>query len=291
LKKILLILIAITIILPTQSIASNIQKNTSYEKNNTNICNTEKNKWVVIITAGEPEQDQKNVNQLKNILDNQGYNKENILELIEENATRDEILTTPFEWLNQRVQQEDLIIFYFCMHGGTTEDQQPLDEPDGTDEFLVAYKKPDDENTRRIIDEELTPKFNSINCNNIFIIIEACYSGGMIDGDADIQGDKRIIITSASKDESSYPFFLKNQWLFPYYMFKGLNGAADINNDKTITAEESYEYAKKYTMIRSFFYGIFLIIFHKSIFMQHPKIYDGWPTIQNNEEELEIIKL
>ena len=133
------------------------------------------------------------------------------------------------------------------------------------------------------------PFLRQIKSENIVIIFEACYSGGMIDGANDLKKTGRIIMTATKEDETSYGFFLKKSWLFPYYLLKGLRGRADKNCDGFITVEEAFEYAKFYTIRRSTIYAYLLFIFHRALFIQHPQIYDGWPSEGNNKEELKLI--
>lgn len=260
------------------------QINNSIKKENNRVL------WAVFVTVGEPERDGKNTQDLYDILLKNGWNEENILIIQEEKATKEEIYKIP-DWLNDNgLNEEDLLLFYFSMHGGKTQDKEPYDEPDGMDEFLVPYKEGQDNGTN-ILDDELSLVFNEIQSNNMLIIIEACYAGGMIDGYNDLKKTGRVIITSCGKNESSYPIFLKKTWLFPFYYIKGLNGPADKNQDNMISAEESFNYARIRTIRRSTIYAVLLFIFHKSLFIQHPQIYDGWPSEQNNNEELNFINL
>jgi hypothetical protein len=247
--------------------------------------------WAVFITFGEPQRDEKNTRDLYDILINQGWKKDNIYFLQEEDATKEAILTTPI-WLNNHgADEDDLILYFFSMHGGRTEDIPPLDEPDDMDEFIVPYKEEKLDVYDNIFDEELASAFESIKSEKLILIFETCYSGGMIDGVNDLRKSDRIILTSSSEKESSYPVFLKKSWLFPYYLIKGLTGPADANSNGIISVEESFKYAEEFTIKRSTIYAYLLFIFHRSLFIQYPQIYDGWPSEENNEEELEWIKV
>lgn len=270
------------------SSSQSIAITSNYTINSNESTFNDSNYWAVLITAGEPKRDEKNARDLYNILINHGWNKNNIYYLKENEATKEAILTVP-DWLNDHeINKEDLIIFYFSMHGGRKEDVPPLDEPDNMDEFLIPYEQ-EKLNLNEILDEELASMFEEIETENLVIIFETCYSGGMIDGTNDLKKTGRVIMTSAKEDESSYPIFLTKSWLFPYYLIKGLKGLADKNCDGYISAEEAFKYAKIRTIIRSTVYGYILFIFHKKLLNQHPQIYDGWPSEENNEEELKLI--
>ena len=281
-RLILIISIFILIISSYESIAVN-----SNHLTNPNKKIIDNNLWAVLITAGEPPRDNKNAGDLYNILINHGWDENNIHYLKENQATKEAILNTS-DWLNDHgADEDDLVLFFFSMHGGRKDDVPPLDEPDDLDEFLIAYKQEKSDN--HILDEELALMFEEIKSQNLVIIFETCYSGGMIDGANDLKKTGRIVITSTKEDESSYPIFLIQSWLFPYYLIKGLRGKADKNYDGYITAEEAFEYAEIRTKLRSTMYGYLLFIFHRHLKIQHPQIYDGWPSDENNEEELILL--
>jgi len=157
------------------------------------------------------------------------------------------------------------------------------------DEYLITYPQGQDNQNNNILDEELASAFDKIKSKNIVMIFETCYSGGMIDGSYDLRKSGRVILTSSKEDESSYPIFLLKSWLFPHYLINGLRGKADTNSDGYVSAEEAFNYAKIRTIRRSTIYAFLLFIFHKSLLIQHPQIYDGWPSEENNKRELKLV--
>jgi hypothetical protein len=254
------------------------------------ILENESNIWLVIISIGDVKRDSYGEESFSELLIRNGVPDKNIKKLIEENATKQKILNDPFEWLiNNNVKEEDIVIFFFSMHGSKIQDQYPYDEPDGYDEFIIPYDYKN--NNNYILDEELNMSFNSLELKNLLLIFETCYSGGMIDGKRDLSFSGRVIITSSKANESSWPMYLRNRWLFPNFLFKGLSGAADLNNDMKISAEEAYKYAEYPTIKRSsifaFIYSLIPFIPHE-FSPQHPQIFDGWPSIQNNDDELNL---
>ena len=270
----------------------NIDDNSNYYDKNS-ILNNESEIWLIVITVGEIERDSNNVNDLIEVLLSNGYSISNILMLIEENATKNKILNEPFEWLQSNdIRDEDIVLFYFSMHGDRIEDKIPIDEPDNYDEYLVPYDYEMENNY--ILDEELSEKFELLDINNLIVIFETCYSGGMLDGDSDIKKSGSIILTSCDYNESSWPKFFGNKWLFPHYLFKGLMGDADLNNDFIITVEESFLYAEKLTFFRSSILAMiysFIPFIPHGFYPQNPQIYDAWPSIEENDQELPLIFL
>lgn len=285
-KKRILILFIITMIVLCNNF--NVLSSSINQKLDTCEYNSS---WAVLISVGEPKRDLKNIEDLKELLLDNGWIEENIFIYVEDEATKEAILNTPQMLVDKGLKEEDLVLFYFSTHGGKTEDVEPFDEPDNIDEFIIPYKLDNQNFSKNILDDELALAFECINSDKIALIFEACYSGGMIDGSSDLKKAGRVIITSTDVNETSYPIFLRKTWLFPFYLIKGLNGPADINKNGEVSAEEAFVYAKKRTIIRSTIYGFFLYIFHKSLFIQHPQIYDGWPSEGNNLEELKLIDI
>ncbi|MCK5300807.1 MAG: hypothetical protein KAJ21_02810, partial [Thermoplasmatales archaeon] len=78
------------------------------------------------------------------------------------------------------------------------------------------------------------------------------------------------------------------------FLFKGLSGPADLNGDMVISVEEAYIYAETPTIKRSailaFVYSFIPFMPH-DFFPQHPQIYDGWPSHEDNDEELHLVNL
>jgi hypothetical protein len=284
-KKIISLILIFSLVLSYSSLA--FGQRLTNEKQNKTINN--KIRWAVIITVGEPERDQSDANALIEILKHNYWEEDNILYLKENEVSRNSLFDTP-NWLNSRgCDENDLVLFYFSTHGAQKEDIAPFDEEDGLDEFIMIYKNEEQE-YEHILDDELSLLFNQIVSKNLLIIFETCHSGGMIDGANDLISDNRIIITSSDADESSYPFFSKDSWLFPYYFLKGLRGDADLDSDGYITAEEAFEYSRDLTVKKSTIYSFFFLIFHKSLFIQHPQMYDAWPSVNNNVKEMILVK-
>ena len=118
----------------------------------------------------------------------------------------------------------------------------------------------------------------------------------MIDGQYDLKNSGRVILTSSSENESSWPIYIPKQWLFPYYLFKGFqSNFADINDNSISENEtllEAYQYAKSRTIFRSSILATlfsFIPFIPHDFVPQHPQLYDGWPSFDNNSIELQLI--
>ena len=251
------------------------------------------NYFSVIITAGNENTDKRDVNSLVTTLVSHGWKESNIRVFSEEKATKKAIMTMPFEWLDSLGYQEtDVLLLYFSMHGGQTQDYYPFDEPDTKDEYLVPYDGDPDNESSILLDDELGIKINTLRFNNIIIIFEACHSGGMIDGSRDLCESGRVILTSCKADEYSWGLSIQKHWMFPYYLLRGLSGNADMDGDDWVSAEEAFNYAEKPTIVHSALKSV-LYLLHPFARLgpQHPQLYDAWPNADNNQDDLKIITL
>jgi parallel beta-helix repeat protein len=256
-------------------------------------------KWAVVIACSggltyerHERCDRNDVRELTQLLKKNGWDKNHILLLQEEEATKEAILDNSFQWLTDNGEDEDdLIFFFFSGHGYYhTEDQPPLDEPDGRDEVInpwdpdIAGWNPD----VFIVDDTLSAKFDTLQSHNIVIVIHTCHAGGWIDGESDLCDSGRVVLVACGVDEASCMMKYPVHWLFAYYLIQGLTGHADENNDKRITAEELLRYTIEPVQFRS---KIFNWITSGVATIQHPELYDGWPSEENNAEELTLIEL
>ena len=248
--------------------------------------------WAVISAVGNNPhqiiQCSRDLKAIYNVMINHGWNDENIKVLLEEEATKEAIIGS-FQWLNESGEDEDDVIFFFSnSHGYYMDDQPPLDEPDGKDGFILPFDCDWETWDNCILDDELAVEFDKLKSKNIFIVIDSCHAGEFIDGSSDLCKSGRVVLTGCDVEELGGPLLVRMRWLFPYYFTKGLNGPADKNNDNFVSAEETFSYAKLPVMIRS---TLFNLIRSQTLETQHPQIYDGWPSEENNGEELNLIDL
>lgn len=228
--------------------------------------------WALIIEAPGWAYASLDATVFYNMLIKRGWVEDNIKTLIgEENATRENILQA-IEWLDLKEDSDDVVLIIFAAHGGNIKDEQPLDEPDGYDEYFYLSRG------SKITDDELGVLLKNFSSTNMLVIFNSCKSGGMIDGDADLRKSGRVVLTACKANEDSYGLQPFGKSIFITTLTDGFNGLADSDNNKRVTAEEAFKYAAPLTTKLSF--G-----------KQHPQIYDGYPTEENNEYELNIIDL
>ena len=291
-KKILILIITMllltSITIPVVGI-KNETKKTAYKIKSNKMSDIEKNpddyteNWALLILscplilAGYKLLFNDTIHIYRNLVKH-GWKRSNIkiVDLFGVTASKKRIIDG-INWLESMEDEDDKVLIYFSLHGGNLTDTEPLDEPDGMDECIGAPFG------KIITDDELGALFNKFDSKQIIAIFSSCHSGGMIDGDMDLKGDGRVILTACRPYEFSFEYGYGSNTAFSYFIIEGLKGAADKNQDKNISAEELFDYAKVETIKH-----IDSCILHD---LQHPMGYDGYPSEDNNESELHILNL
>jgi hypothetical protein len=174
------------------------------------------------------------------------------------------------QWLRDTETATTVSLIFYSGHGDQVADDNG-DETDGHDEVLLCS------NLSFIRDDELKTLLDSFE-GAVVVIIEACYSGGMPallvnkTGDygltTELSGTNRIIMTSSLEGQSSHGA-AGYYSLFPLYVLAGWDGPADADQDNTITAEETFNYASAEVLN--------WINIHQPGWIQTPAIFDNYP--------------
>jgi len=256
---IVLILVG-TIFLPIQStpLQAGILQNPSK-------TGTDTQYWALLVGVGKyaenPEQNRPDMileaNDFKDLLLQSPWWSEDHIEILTaENATRSNILAG-FRWLIKQASADDVVVVYLSTHGNYLPfDIPPRDEADNADEILATYWGFAYNNTF-INDDTINILLNQLKSNNVCLIVDSCYAGGLNDHWKLLKSSPeqhRVIIMGSCEDELSY------SGGFAPYVIDGLRGYGDSNGDGVVTAEEVFIYAQP-----------------RSFQQQHPTIYDGYP--------------
>ncbi|PZC53125.1 hypothetical protein LH53_00745 [Mesotoga sp. TolDC] len=170
------------------------------------------------------------------------------IELIE-NPTLTSLKVNILEWASKN-EPGDTLILYYSGHGYSMEN----------DTYLI----PSDINTRYI--EETAYNFTTglktiseyISAKDVLIIIDACYSGSLVNDDRpltnakikegtieEISKDKGYVFLLSSKSNETSKERPEGGGQFTYYLLKGIEGEANTDNDEEITVSEVYDYLKE----------------------------------------------
>lgn len=222
-KKILVIgIIAMLICVGMAPIVSSniVLRNIEEEKNLTAQGGTEY--WAVIVAVAKYKNPDYTLpipkERLKvlyySLLEAKNWDKNHIILLINEDATRDNILDA-LDTMAKKVDFNDVFLFAFMGHGSAVPDEYPFDEKDGTDEVICPYDIYRDENGNLhnyITDDELNRKFTKIegivfkHTKGLLLIFESCLSGALVDKKWHLNIDGKTFIKQEGLDSFTSEF-------------------------------------------------------------------------------------
>ncbi len=166
--------------------------------------------------------------------------------LIDEDATRNNILMTLKETL-LKADKNDVIVFYYSGHG-----------LDGS--FIpVDY----DGFNNRLLHDEIKSIFEQSQAKHKIIFADACYSGSLLAMKAPFHQMIKKYYESFEHTKGGLAFFTSSQGaeisledgglrqgIFTHFLIRGLNGEADVDRNKIVTINELYTFVKKH--VRSY---------------------------------------
>lgn len=228
--------------------------------------------------------------QLKVLYDSlitaENWDEDNIILLLNENATKQNIIDA-FDEMANLVTQNDIFLFSWSGHGSQVldddGDEKAYDPNDTYDEVICPYdcERVDDVLTNYFRDDELDEYFSNITAQGQCLLFESCYSGGLVDknGDGiitkeetdvlnddflrdvdgqemettDINGTNRVVIMSSQPDNTSRGSFLLGFPLITCMAIAFMGRAKDTDNDGWISAEEAFEMASPPFYIQQYF--------------------------------------
>jgi len=180
-----------------------------------------------------------------------GVNKQNINLLVNEEATVVKTDKAVSLWLKSKIKKNksDLIIF-FAGHG--------LASSDGKELYLLPQDGNPDRLERTALSRtDLFKEIISLNPKSVTMFLDTCYSGvsrdeqmllasarpvRIVANDQEGIPDNFTIFSASQLDQISSGLKEANHGIFSYYLMKGLEGKADINQDKKITNGELLAY-------------------------------------------------
>lgn len=112
-----------------------------------------------------------------------GFREDNILMVLDKNATRDNIINNFKSWLINGTKEGDMVFFYYSGHGTQVPDQN-FDEEDGLDEALCPYDVVPEgarniDEAKIILDDEMGVMFRKLRGRDVIVIIDSCHSATM----------------------------------------------------------------------------------------------------------------
>lgn len=167
----------------------------------------QKHALIIAISDYAPETKWKTINSkndapiIEKALIHRGFNKKDIHSYVDDRLTKERILNLLTTHLVEQVDSGDVVYFHFSGHGQqiATQPNEPYPDPDGLDECLVPYDAPSVNHimkdgkkipydySRHIRDKELRDILKESRAKlgpngNLFVVIDACHSGGATRG-------------------------------------------------------------------------------------------------------------
>jgi len=128
--------------------------------------------------------------------------------------------------------------------------------------FLCSYDSIPSTPNNYYVDDLLDSKLDLLNCDERYVVLDACNTGGMI---PEIQEIGRYIMTACQDDEFSLEDPSLQHGVFTNFFLESFDSATDSNADGVISMEESYSYTSSNTISYSGGVG----------YTHHPQEYDG----------------
>ncbi|MFN3604927.1 MAG: caspase family protein [Leptonema sp. (in: bacteria)] len=165
------------------------------------------------------------------------------------------------EEIAKTTTKEDTVFIYFSGHGTYQRDSSA---PNGLRNYIVMYTRP------HVSDKELNEWMQGLKAKVVWTF-DCCFSGGIVkkgketrgtgdipipenspgtviqDGNQNFYFKDAVLIGSSDSNETSIEVRGNiNHGIFTYYFAQGLNPVnGDLNNDKTVTLYEAFEWSSK----------------------------------------------
>ncbi|MDD5657056.1 MAG: caspase family protein [Elusimicrobia bacterium] len=162
-------------------------------------------------------------------------------------------------WLKEKVKSDSEVFVYYAGHG--------TPEPETGRGYLVPYDAAPE--TIRQLGYPLSQLYESLGklpVKRALVVLDACFSG--LGGPRTViaQGTRPVIPTvedpilaagkitvfaASSGTQISGTYGKKQMGLFTYFLLRGLQGDADLNNDKLVTLSELYNYVRPHVIVEA----------------------------------------
>ena len=171
--------------------------------------------------------------------------------LVNDGADEREMLLAVQTWLSRSVKQDQTDVYvFFAGHG--------LASDDGQNMYLLPYDgSPELLDDTAILRDRLFNDIATANPRSVTVFLDTCYSGSTRGSEMLIAArpillkakDSAVpegftVFTAAAGDETAKPLEEAKHGMFSYFLMKGMEGDADTNGDKQITAGELHAYVK-----------------------------------------------
>ena len=181
-----------------------------------------------------------------------GIPENRIKTMVNDKADERELLLSVKSWLSRSVRkgQTDVYIF-FAGHGLASEDGKKM--------YLLPYDgAPELLDKTALLRKELFDDIAATGPRSVTVFLDTCYSGTTRGTDMLVASrpiairakqqnipEGFTVFTAAGGDQTAKPLEEAKHGMFSYFLMKGMEGDADINQDNQITAAELHQYVEQ----------------------------------------------
>jgi hypothetical protein len=180
-----------------------------------------------------------------------GYPEENIITLLNENATNVDLAKYLEQWLANNVEKGDSVFIYYSGHGAPN--------PKTGDAYLVPY-----DGDPSFIDKTGYPlnrmyeALGKLPAKEIIVALDSCFSGAggrsviaegsrplVMNLEKSLTISKNMtVLAAASGDQISSTYKEKGHGLFTYFLLKGIKNEDVVKQDGSIAIHDLFTYVK-----------------------------------------------
>ena len=180
-----------------------------------------------------------------------GYPEENVVLLLNENATKSDFEKYFERWLSNNVEEAGTVLVYYSGHGAPNSKTG--------DAYLVPY-----DGDPAFIEQtgyplkKLYDFLGKLPAKEIIVVLDSCFSGAggksviakgsrplvMNLEQALVPAGNMIVMSAAAGDQISATYEDKAHGLFTYFLLKGIKGEGGSGRDGKIEIRELYEYIR-----------------------------------------------
>lgn len=165
--------------------------------------------------------------------------------LLDEQATRADVVAA-LEAIIDRADEDDTFVFFYSGHGGNDagdgQRDDPRDEQDGGDEFIVCQDSTSGSTSGDLVDDDLKVLLDRMKCQKQLLFFDACFCGGFAEL---IDREGRYACLSSLETQTSTEALRLKQGLLTAILIDAFQGKADGNQDGRVTLGEVSAYVER----------------------------------------------
>src|SRR3990172_11715276 len=169
------------------------------------------------------------------------YKPENVRLLINEGATRKNIMSALNSWLGNRVRKEDSVLIFYSGHGALG---------NGSEAYWVTYDADvEDLYSSAMSNKDISQLIATLPASRKLTLIDSCFSEAtakkyraLVPSDvfSGFQGAGGVTITASTGQEKSVE--MGGHGAFTYHLLAGLEGKGDTNSNGVVELDEMWGY-------------------------------------------------